>query len=192
VRSGSKKPARRQVLPLLMVGAGLIALGIASFLLLPRPGQGAQKSESAVYAFPVAVDFPAPEIELRNLENQPVSLADYPGKVILVNNWATWCPPCKAEMPTLEAYFRDHQAQDFVIIAIEAGEPAEEVAAFAREFSLSFPVWPDPGMRAQASFKNDALPSSYVIDRQGQVRLAWTGPINRELLEQHVSPLLEE
>jgi len=192
VRSPSKKKPGRQVLPLILIGIGLVALGIASFLLLPKPGQGSQASEEAVYAIPVVVDFPAPQIELRDLENQPVALSDYAGKVVLVNNWATWCPPCKAEMPTLEAYFNDYQAQDFVIVAIEAGEPAEEVATFAREYRLSFPVWPDPDFVSQTSFKNDALPSSYVIDRQGQVRLAWVGPINRELLEQYVTPLMEE
>jgi thiol-disulfide isomerase/thioredoxin len=192
VRAGSKKSPGRQVLPLILIGAGLIALGIASFLLLPKLGQSSQAKEETVYAIPGVVDFPAPQLELRNLENQPVALSNYAGKVVLVNNWATWCPPCKAEMPTLEAYFRDYQSQDFVIVAIEAGEPVEEVAAFAREYRLSFPVWPDLDYIAQTSFKNDALPSSYVIDRQGQVRLAWIGPINRELLEQYVTPLLEE
>jgi cytochrome c biogenesis protein CcmG, thiol:disulfide interchange protein DsbE len=177
---------------MLLIGVGLIALGIASFLLLSRPGQDTQAGEAPIYAIPVAVDFPAPEIALQDLENRPVALSDYAGKVVLVNNWATWCPPCKAEMPTLEAYFRDYQAQDFMIVAIEAGEPAAEVAAFARDYGLSFPVWPDPSYLAQTSFKNDALPSTYVIDRQGQVRLAWVGPISRELLEQYVTPLLEE
>jgi len=192
VRSRSKPSPGGRILPLILIGVGLIALGIASFLLLPKSAQEARVNEEQVYAIPVAVDFPAPEIALSDLENQPVALSDYAGKVILVNNWATWCPPCKAEMPTLEAYFNDYQAQDFVIVAIEAGEPAAEVAAFARQYGLSFPVWPDPGYVAQSSFKNDALPSSYVIDRQGQVRLAWVGPINRELLEQYVTPLLEE
>jgi cytochrome c biogenesis protein CcmG, thiol:disulfide interchange protein DsbE len=192
VRSASKKSPGRQALPLLLVGVGLIVLGIASYLLLPRPDQAVQKSDSPVYALPVAVNFPAPDITLQDLQNQPANLSNFSGKVILVNNWATWCPPCKAEMPTLEAYYQDYSAQDFVIVAIEAGEPAEEVAAFVRQHGLSFPVWPDPGLRAQTSFKNDALPSSYVIDRQGQVRLAWIGPISRELLDQYVTPLLEE
>ena len=139
-----------------------------------------------------SVNYPAPELSLTDLQGKAVSLADFRGRVVLVNNWATWCPPCKAEMPTLQAYYEDHQEQGFDTVAIEAGEPAEEVAAFAREFRLSFPVWPDPDFVSQTSFKNDALPSSYVIDRQGQVRLAWVGPINRELLEQYVTPLLEE
>ena len=192
MRLAGKKPPGRQVLALLLVGTGLILLGIASFLILPKPGASAQKSDSTVYAIPVAVDFPAPDLDLLDLQKRPAALSDYAGKVVLVNNWATWCPPCKAEMPTLEAYYQDYLAQDFVIVAIEAGEPAEEVAEFVRQYGLSFPVWPDPEYSSQTAFKNDALPSSYVIDRQGQVRLAWVGPISRELLEQYVTPLLEE
>jgi peroxiredoxin len=180
------------LLALMLVGAGLIVLGVASFLLLPKPGANASQPEPPAYAIPVAVDFPAPELNLYDLQKQPVAFSDYAGQVILVNNWATWCPPCKAEMPTLEAYYQDHLAQGFVIVAIESGEPSEEVAEFVRQHDLSFPVWPDPGVRALATFKNDALPSTYVIDRQGQVRLAWVGPISRELLEKYVTPMIKE
>jgi cytochrome c biogenesis protein CcmG, thiol:disulfide interchange protein DsbE len=192
VRQNDKPASKGRVLALILVGAGLIVLGVASFLLLPKPGANASQPEEPVYAIPLAVDFPAPEINLYDLQKQPVALSDFAGQVILVNNWATWCPPCKAEMPTLEAYYQDHQAQGFVIVAIESGEPSEEVAEFVRQYDLSFPVWPDRGMRALATFKNDALPSTYVIDRQGQVRLAWVGPISRELLEQYVTPMIEE
>ena len=190
--SARKQAGPGQALPLVLIGSGLILIGIMALVLLPKPQATAQKSSSTVYAIPVAVSFPAPEIHLSDLQGQSVTLSDHGGKVILVNNWATWCPPCKAEMPTLEGYYQDHQSQGFTIIAIEAGEPPEEVAEFARQYGLTFPVWPDPGLRALASFRNDALPSSYVIDRDGQVRLAWSGPISRELLEKFVTPLLEE
>lgn len=95
-------------------------------------------------------------------------------------------------MPTLEAYYHDHQKQGFTIVAIEAGEPAEVVAEFVRQHGLTFPVWLDPGLAALAEFRNDALPSSYLIDRNGQVRLAWSGPISQDQLEKFVTPLLEE
>jgi peroxiredoxin len=95
-------------------------------------------------------------------------------------------------MPTLKEYFEDHQEKGFVVIAIEAGEPVSEVAQFADEYGLTFPVWADPDQKALSAFRNNALPNSYVIDRRGQVRLAWTGAINREMLEKYVTPLLEE
>ena len=87
---------------------------------------------------PMAVRRPAPELDLVDLSGQPVSLMGYRGQVVLVNNWATWCPPCRAEMPTLEAYFQAHRGADFTLIAIDSGEPAVEVARFVEEMGLVF------------------------------------------------------
>jgi peroxiredoxin len=95
-------------------------------------------------------------------------------------------------MPVLKAYFEDHRRQQFTVIGIEAGEPFSEVADFVRDYALTFPVWPDPAQKALDAFHNDALPSTYVIDKTGKVRLAWTGAISREMLEKYVTPLLEE
>ncbi len=71
-------------------------------------------------------------------------LSDYAGKVVLLNAWATWCPPCKAEMPDLNAYYHAHQDEGFVILAINAGDSASVAAAFADQIGLSFPVLLDP------------------------------------------------
>jgi len=163
-----------------------------AFVLLSKSPATASSVPSPSLAIPARVDSPAPALSLTDLQGQPVSLADYQGQVVLVNNWATWCPPCKAEMPVLKAYNEDHRRQKFVIIGIEAGEPASEVADFIRYYALTFPVWPDPGQKALDAFHNDALPSSYVIDKAGRLRLAWTGAIRREVLEKYVTPLLEE
>jgi peroxiredoxin len=140
----------------------------------------------------VEVNFTAPVLSLQNINGQTESLADYRGSVVLVNNWATWCPPCKAEMPTLAAYHDDHAADGFTIIAIEAGDPAESVSQFANEYDLHFPVWLDPDGASLDAFGNGSLPNSYVIDRSGTVRYAWTGEISREMLEKFVTPLLAE
>ena len=85
-----------------------------------------------------------------------------------------------------------HAAEHQTVNAIEAGEPVDEVQVFVDDYGLTFPVWPDPTLQATAAFRNPGLPSSYVIDRQGNVRLAWAGAINRQMLEKHVTPLLEE
>jgi len=95
-------------------------------------------------------------------------------------------------MPVLKDYFEDHNKQGFTIIGIEAGEHPSDVAAFVDDYQLTFPVWPDPTQKSLTAFRNGSLPNSYVIDRSGIVRLAWTGAISREILEQYVTPLLEE
>jgi hypothetical protein len=95
-------------------------------------------------------------------------------------------------MPTLEAYYEAHAQQGFAIVAIEAGESAKDVQPFIDLFGLKFDVWLDPKNAAMAVFRNPNLPSSYVLDRSGMVRLAWTGEISRAMLEKYVTPLLDE
>lgn len=181
-----------QILALALIGAGLLVFGVIALVVLPKPAATTGNTPSISSAIPARVDFAAPSLSLTDLQGQPASLTDYLGQVVLVNNWATWCPPCKEEMPTLKAYFEGHRRQKFIVLGIEAGEPASEVADFVRAYGLTFPVWPDTAQKALDAFHNDALPSSYLIDRTGRVRLAWTGAINRAALEKYITPLLEE
>ena len=176
-----------QIIPLVFIGLGLIAIGLVVPSLFSH---GAVTQEFSVV--PSTVHFTAPEITLDSLNGQTVSLTDYRQQVVLVNNWATWCPPCKLEMPTLQAYFDKHSQQGFMLVGIEAGDSIEDVTSFVDQYKLTFPILLDPNEKALVAFKNDSLPSSYVIDRSGDVVLAWTGPISQEMLEKYVTPLLEQ
>jgi peroxiredoxin len=188
--------SRPQLVAMVLVGAGLLILGSLALILLPKPDAAANPSTglsgSQPSNIPAQVDYAAPELTLKDLSGATVSLADYQDKVVLVNNWATWCPPCKAEMPTLLAYYEAHKSQNFMIIAIEAGEPDADVAAFVKDYGLTFPVWPDPGQKSIQAFRNSGLPNSFVIDKTGTVRLAWTGAISQDNLEKYVTPILEQ
>lgn len=188
-----KRTHLRRILALAGIGGALIALGVLAlgYLLWSEAGASSVPGgyESAI---PFAVDYPAPKLSLVDLQSQPVALADYAGQVVLVNNWATWCPPCRAEMPILERYYQDHRIQGLVVIGIESGSSAETVLAEVERSQMTFPIWLDPKVKAVAAFNNRSLPNSYVIDGDGQVRLAWTGPISRAMLEKYVTPLLEE
>jgi len=186
------QPNSPQILAMVLMGAGLVILGGLAFFLLPKGAPAESPTNGSGSTIPVAVDYLSPELTLSDIHGNQSSLKDYQNQVVLVNNWATWCPPCRAEMPTLKQYFEDHQKQGFAVIAIEAGETVADVAKFAKEYELTFPVWADPNQEAIAAFRNMALPNSYVIDRLGQVRLTWTGAISRDMLEKYVTPLLEE
>ena len=178
----------------IVIGIVLILVGIALFLLWSgfHSLSNFTSASDEISAIPMAVHYPAPELELQNINGNTESLADFRKNILLVNNWATWCPPCKAEMPTLEAYYESHSAQGFMIIGIEAGEPKDSVSQFAQGLGLKFHVWVDPQNASLAVFKNENLPNSYVIDRMGTVRYAWTGAISRAMLEQYVTPLLTQ
>ena len=180
---------RNKALPLIVLGIGLILIAAAAYFLLPD----ISVSSSTLDAIPVKVDYPAPELTLTNLEGNPASLADYRGKVVLVNLWATWCPPCKEEMPALESFHRKHAGDGFTIVAINDGDPTADVVQFVKDYGLTFPVWLDPTYVAtEKAFKTLNLPSSFVIDRSGQIVLSWVGGINLRTLEKYVTPIIED
>ena len=179
---------------LVLVGAGLVLIGAIALVLLPKsiPATESVVENTDQDFTPAQVNEKAPALELIDLEGKEVSLEDYHGQVVLVNNWATWCPPCRAEMPILESYYQDHKDEGFVLIGIEAGGPADEVGEFVENYGISFPVWLDPESKAIIGFRNMALPSSYVIDPDGMIVLAWTGTVTRSSLENYLTPLLKE
>jgi thiol-disulfide isomerase/thioredoxin len=174
-----------------LIAVGIFLLGGGLIPLLANAQQKAVDSAAPTIP-PTTLDYPGPQLALTDLQGKPVSISDYRGQVILVNNWATWCPPCRTEMPELQGYYTAHAAEGFVVIAIDSDDLADQVASFVKEYGLTFPVWLDPLSKAQVFFKNWDLPSSYVIDRDGIARLSWTGGINQPTLEQYVTPLLEE
>jgi thiol-disulfide isomerase/thioredoxin len=174
----------------------MVGLGLAFW---PRSGFGYQEridSEDIIDEYPpaepVEVDLPIPDFTVSDLEGKPVSLSDYRGQVVLVNVWAIWCPPCRAELPILQEYYEDHRKQNFVIIGIDAGDEVEDILYHVKFFKLAFPNWQDPHKYASRAFEVFTLPSSYVIDRSGRVRLTWSGAADRVTLDQYVTPFLEK
>lgn len=172
---------------LILIGAGLIIVGVMLFMVLTPP-----TDPQGFSVLPAEVNFPAPQLSVEDLAGGSVSLENYRGRVVLVNLWATWCPPCKAEMPTLQAFYVRHQGKGFVIVGINDGETLDLVKPFVMEYDLTFPVWLDEGYQAERAFNTMNLPSSYVVDRTGIIRLAWVGAISQRSLEAYVLPIIKE
>jgi thiol-disulfide isomerase/thioredoxin len=178
----------QKITPLILLGLGLILIAASGYFILQNTS-----AQSDLSAVPVQVNYASPELTLTDTQGVTHSLADYKGQVVLVNLWATWCPPCKAEMPTLDAYYNKYKKDGFTIIAINDGDPAPEVIQFVKDYRLTFPVWLDLNYIAtEQAFRTLNLPSSFVIDRNGMIRLQWVGEINRKTLEKFVTPLIEE
>lgn len=193
-RRSNKKELKKKTAPpigLITMGVGIVLIGIAALFLMPsaKPALSAEEEFSAV---PLPVEYDAPKLELTNLAGETESLADYRGEVVMVNLWATWCPPCVAEIPMLQEYYDDHRADGFVMLGIDSQEKLEPVEKYIIATGVKYPIWIDEAGEAGKAFNSFSLPASFVIDREGTVRLAWSGQISRSMLEKHLTPIIEE
>ena len=119
---------------------------------------------------------PAPELEAPDLAGTPRTLADYRGKVVLLNFWASWCPPCVREMPSLERLRVKMAGRPLAIVALDSAEQREDVDAFLARMKLGFPILLDPDGVNTRRWKVFALPTSFLLDAEGRVRYVLTGP----------------
>jgi len=178
----------RKFAPLFLLGLGLLLIAVSGYSIVQNAS-----AQSDLSAIPAQVSYPAPELTLTDTQGITHSLADYKGQVILVNLWATWCPPCKEEMPVFKVYYNKYKDKGFIIIAVNDGDPTPDVLQFVEDYGLTFPAWLDPTYIAiEQAFKTINLPSSFVIDHNGMIRLQWIGGINRKTLEKFVTPIIEE
>jgi peroxiredoxin len=130
-------------------------------------------------AKPIQPGVEAPDFTYPDLNGKEVSLAGYRGKVVLVNVWATWCPPCRQEMPSMQRLYEKFKGENFEILAVSIdSERSEAVASFMREMNLAFPALVDPGETIKPLYGITGVPESFIIDKKGIVVEKIIGPIN--------------
>lgn len=121
-----------------------------------------------------------PQVEDFRIE----TLDEYRGKIIVLNFWATWCPPCRAEMPGLEAFYQEYRDQGVVVLAVNVSDSAADIIAFAREYGLTFPILRDSQREGIRTYRVQALPTTFFLDRQGQVRHRQVGAMSKDAFAQ--------
>lgn len=137
--------------------------------------------------------FAAPNFTLTSTTGEPFTLADLRGKVVLINFWATWCPPCRAEMPAIDAAYRASKDAGFIVLAVDQMESADIVNAFRAKYNLSFPLLLDSDGSINRQYLVSALPTSFFVDRKGVIRdMMIGGSMSREFIEGKIKMLLEE
>jgi peroxiredoxin len=174
---------------LLLVGAYLVLQWFASL-----PKAPAIEPEPAQAREPFPVDFTLPD-----LQGNAVRLSDLLGKVVLLNFWATWCYPCRIEMPSMQALYQDFRDQGFTILAISSDVQGEDIVApFVAEYGLTFPVLLDPDNVVGTRLRVQGIPMSYLLDRHGRIAGTeigaknWHSAAMRRLLESLLAEAIEE
>lgn len=133
---------------------------------------------------------PAVSFEIARPDGKPDSLARYRGKVVLVNLWATWCPPCREEMPALERIYRAHAPQGLIVLGIDQGESANVAAAYAHARGVTFPILVDDQQQYGRAYAAQGLPTSVLVDRTGHVIKGVDGEMSFEEMQTLVTPAL--
>ena len=131
-----------------------------------------------------------PDFTLPTLDGSSIALSDLKGKVVLINFWATWCSPCKEEMPSLERLYRHFKYEKFALLAVDIMEHPEEVKRFAREYNLSFPILLDRTGDISTKYAANAIPTTYIIDKEGKAVGKAIGP--RKWDGDHAKDLIRE
>ena len=152
----------------------MLRILFAAGLVLVLSGQGSdvnaglQKAEKSK---------PAPNFTLPTLEGTPLGLDSLRGKVVFLNFWAPWCPPCRHEMPVMEKLYQEFKDSGFEVVAVSVDSKGKEaVASFARELKLTFPILLDREMAVMHQFEVRGLPATFLIDREGRIAQVAVGP----------------
>lgn len=140
----------------------------------------------------------APDFSFPSLTRDELSLSDYRDHVVLVNVWATWCPPCRQEMPSMQRLYDAFEGEDFEILAVSIdaamgardayGEEGGDLAAFANDYDLSFPILHDPTGTMRQLYQVALVPESFIVGKDGLIwkktagATEWDLPVNQELI----------
>ena len=133
---------------------------------------------------------PAVSFDVPRLNGGTDSLASHRGSIVLMNFWATWCPPCKEEMPALEQLYRENRAHGLVVLGIDQGESAVTAGAFARAHGVTFPILIDADQQYASSYVSIGLPTTVIVGRDGHVVRGIDGAQSLAQFRAVVGPLL--
>ncbi|MGH2605253.1 MAG: TlpA family protein disulfide reductase [Anaerolineales bacterium] len=181
----------RSLRPLGLVGAGILlgaALGMGYFLGVPETAATSPAAPPAAAAplVPV-VGAPAPDFTLAATDGVRYTLSELRGQIVVLNFWATWCTPCRIEMPMLQARYERDRENGLIVLGVNFDEPAADVRLFGQELAISFPLLLDPGAEVQRLYRVRGYPSTFVIDREGKLVVEHIGLMSESQLDDYLA-----
>lgn len=179
---------------LILIFAGLfIGVGLAVLVLYglnfggDRAGPGDFNTGKSVVQS-ASIGSRAPNFELQGIGGDTFNLVEMQGRIVVLNFWATWCAPCKVEMPLLEEIYQDNSAR-LQVLAVNFDEPRQVVTEFARELQLSFPILLDPGGVVQDLYRVRGYPTTFILDESGIIRFHHIGLLREDQLSGYLSQM---
>ena len=134
----------------------------------------------------------APDFTLHGFDGREVSLRDLRGKVVVINFWASWCPPCREEAAYLEQTWRKYQGQDVVFIGVDYADTEKEARAYIQEFDITYINGPDQGTRVSQAYNIQGVPETFYVAKNGELRGLKIGPLSPPELDEKIDQLLSE
>lgn len=165
----------------------ILALIVAAYVLI-KPNDNKPTNENVQDAVGLEVGSIAPDISLMDMDGNQMKLSDLKGKKVFLNFWATWCPPCREEMPDIEK-MKEKYGNDLTIIAVSSAESKDTVAAFLQEYSYTFSIYLDEDSSISRTYQLSAIPTSYFIDEDGIIQQKSVGAIDFESMEAYYKDL---
>lgn len=178
----------------ILIGAiGIAALaGIAYLATLPAAPSVSTSANSVDFAaleIAASQGALAPDFSLFNLEGEEITLSELRGHPVMINLWATWCAPCRIEMPHIQDRFERYAGEGFLVLAVDFDEPADIVADFRDELGLTFDILLDPGAEVQKLYRNRNYPSTFFVDADGVIQVQHIGLMTEGQLDENLAAI---
>lgn len=135
---------------------------------------------------------PAPDFSLTTFAGETLTLSELRGQVVIINFWASWCPPCRDEAPYLEATWRKYRDRGVVFIGVDYVDAEPNALAFIAEFDITYPNGPDIGQEIALAYRIKGVPETFYVDKSGQLRGVHIGPLSPPILDDKIEELLAE
>lgn len=132
----------------------------------------------------------APEFNLHGLDGRTHALSDYKGKTLVINFWASWCVPCKSEMPAIQRQYDKWKVKGLEVMGVNLGESVVSVQSFVRQLELTFPVFYDPDFTVRDRYGVVTYPTTFFVDAQGNIKKIQIGEMDEPFIEQTVAGML--
>ncbi len=133
----------------------------------------------------------APDFTLIDLEGDSVTLSDFQGKAVFINFWATWCPPCRAEMPEIEAVYQEYKSKDVVVIGVDLLEAESEVRQYVKQGGYSWIFLIDTTGEVVNNYGVAAIPTSFFLDKEGIIRAVNVGAMTKRVMESKLAKAMK-